>query len=139
MVLKKCCVKENQLNPNKSTEWSSLPPPRACLREYIKKVNYSKAIRKRAHIPKPVVFLPTDDNGWILVNKVIEPKWCYGNILPTHLDDISDKAIETENEHRLGDGSIDEISLTIKVMKDLNLKQTMTVAKNKIKAHKKFA
>ena len=110
MVLKKCCGKENQLNPNKSTQWSSLPPPRSCLREHITRVNHQVAIWKRAHIPKPVVSLPTEDNGWILVNKVIEPKWCDGDILPTHLADILDKAIETENEYRLSDGSTNEIS-----------------------------
>ena len=31
-------------------------------------------------------------------------------MLPTHLAGISDKAIETKNEHRLVDGSIDKIS-----------------------------
>ena len=110
MVLNKCCGKENQLNPNKSTEWSSLPPPRSCLREHIKRVNYQVAIWKRAHIPKPVVLLPNEDNGWILANKVIEPKCCDGDILPTYLADILDKAIETENEYRLSDGSTDQIS-----------------------------
>ena len=68
------------------------------------------AIWKRAHIPKPVVPLPTEDNGWTLVNEVIEPKWCDGEILLTRLADISDKAIEKENEYRLSDGSTDEIS-----------------------------
>ena len=68
------------------------------------------AVWKRAHISKPVVLLPTEDNGWILVNKVIEPKWCDGDILPTYLDDILDKAFETENEYRLSDGSTDPIS-----------------------------
>ena len=33
-----------------------------------------------------------------------------GDILPTHLADILDKAIETENEYRLSDGSTNEIS-----------------------------
>ena len=101
MVLKKCCGKEHQLNPKKSTEWSSFPPPRACLREHIKRVNYHEAIWKRAPIPKPVVPLSTEDNGWILVNEVIEPKWCNGHILPTHLADILNKAIEIENKYRL--------------------------------------
>ena len=32
------------------------------------------------------------------------------DIFPTHLADISDKAPETKNEHRLVDGSIDKIS-----------------------------
>ena len=73
-------------------------------------MNYQVAIWKRAHISKPVVLLPTEDNGWILVNKVIEPKWCDGNILPTYLADILDKAIETKNEYRLSDGSTDQIS-----------------------------
>ena len=68
------------------------------------------AIWKRAHIPKPVVPLATKDNGWTLVNEVIEPKWCDGNILPTRLAVILDKAIETENEYRLKNGSTDEIS-----------------------------
>ena len=44
LVLIKCCGKENQLNLKKSTEWPSLPPPRACLREHLKRVNYQKAI-----------------------------------------------------------------------------------------------
>ena len=110
MVFKKCCGKENQLNPHKSTEWSSFPTPRACLRQHIKRVNYQMEIWKRAHILKPVIPIPTDDNGWILVNKAIESKWCDGDILPTHPADILDKAIETDNEHRLGDRSTDEIS-----------------------------
>ena len=44
------------------------------------------------------------------MNKVIEPKWCDGDILPTRLPDILNKAIETENEHKLDDGSTDEMS-----------------------------
>ena len=58
---------------------------------------------KRARTPKPVIPSPT-------VKKVIEPKWCDGDILPTHLSDILDKAIETENKYRLYYWSIDEIS-----------------------------
>ena len=42
--------------------------------------------------------------------RIIEPKWCDGDILPTHLADILDKAMETENEYRLSDGSTDKIS-----------------------------
>ena len=74
MVLKKCCEKENQMNLKKSTEWSSLPPARACFREHLKTVNYQEAIWKRARISKPVIPLRTGKNGWILVNKIIEPK-----------------------------------------------------------------
>ena len=65
---------------------------------------------KRAHIPKPLVPLATEDNEWTLVNEVMEPKWCDRDILPTRLADILDKAIVTENEYRLSDGSTDEIS-----------------------------
>ena len=75
MVLKKCCGKENQLNLKTSTKWLSLPPPRACLKEHLKRrANYQEAIWKRAHISKPVISLPIGKKGWILVNKVIEPK-----------------------------------------------------------------
>ena len=69
------------------------------------------AICKRAHIPKPVIPLPTKNNRWILVNKVIKPKWRDGDILPTHLVNILDKEIETENDHRPGDGSIDHTKI----------------------------
>ena len=65
MVLKKCHGKENQLNLKKSAEWSSLPPPRACLREHLKRVNYQEAIWKQFRIYKPVIPLPTGNNGWI--------------------------------------------------------------------------
>ena len=78
------------------------------------------AIWKRAYIPKSVVLFPTEDNGWILINEVIEPKWCDGDILPAHLADILDKAIETENEYRLSDGSTDEISTDDKSDKELD-------------------
>ena len=74
MVLKKCCGKENQLNLKKSAEWSSLPPPRACLREHLKRVNHQEAIWKQFRSFIPVIPSPTGYNGWILVNKVIEPK-----------------------------------------------------------------
>ena len=74
MVLKKCCGKENQLNLRKSAEWSSLPSPRDCLREHLKRVNYQETIWKRFRISKPVISLPTGNNGLILVNKAIEPK-----------------------------------------------------------------
>ena len=74
MVLKKCCGKENQLNLKKSAERSSLPPPRACLRKHLKRVNYQEAILIRFRISKPVIPLLTGSNEWILVNKVIEPK-----------------------------------------------------------------
>ena len=45
------------------------------------------------------------------------------DIFPIHLADILDTAVETKNEHRLVEGSIDKISM--KVMKNLHLKQTM--------------
>ena len=76
LVLIKCCGKDNQLGLNlkKSTELPFFPPPRACLREHLKRVNYEEDIWKRARISKPIIPLPTGNNGWILVNKVIEPK-----------------------------------------------------------------
>ena len=81
-----------------------------CEVRHATRVNYQVTIWKRAHIPKPVVPLPTEDNGWTLVNEIIEPKWFDGDILPTGLADILDKAIETENEYRLSNGSTDEMS-----------------------------
>ena len=45
----------------------------------------------------------------MLGKKVIQPKWCDGYILSTDLANILVEAIETENEHRLGYGSIGDI------------------------------
>jgi len=51
------------IDHKKSVDLSTLPPPKTCLREHIKRVNYQVAIWKRAHIQNPEVPSPTDDNG----------------------------------------------------------------------------
>ena len=103
MIFEKCRSKEKVLDPKKNIDLSSLPPPRVCLREHIKRVNYQVAIWKRAHITKPVIPLPTEDNGWTMVGTIIEPKWCVGDILPANLADILDSAIETKNDYHDND------------------------------------
>ena len=72
-------------------------------------MNYKEAIWKRFRISKPVIPLPTGNNRWILV-KSLSQNSLDRDIFPTHLADILDKALETKNEHRLVDGSIDKIS-----------------------------
>jgi hypothetical protein len=67
---------------------------------------------KQAHIPNQVIPPSTDDNGWILVGTDLEPKWCEGDILPSQLADILDKAIEKETERMDCDSDDDSSSDT---------------------------
>ena len=72
----------------KHFDHSSLPPPEGCLCKHVKRVNYQVAIWKRIHVQNPEIPSPTDDNGWVMVNGRIEPKWYEGESLPPQLADI---------------------------------------------------
>ena len=99
MLLQKCGKGPNKaLNPKKNINFSTLPPPRVCLKEHIKRVNYQVGIWKRAHVPNPEIPLPTDDNGWNVVGETIEPKWCEGEILPPKVADILRKVQHSSDE-----------------------------------------
>ena len=56
------------------------------------------------------------------MKKVIQPKWCDGYILSTDLANILNKAIKTENEHKLGYGSIKDIFTDDENDKELEFK-----------------
>ena len=71
-----------KLDAKKNYDLSSLPPPEVCLREHVKRVNYQVAIWKRGHVQNPEIPSPTDDNGWVMVNWKIEPKWYEGSSGP---------------------------------------------------------
>jgi len=68
-------------------ELTTVPPPRVCSQEHIKRVNYQVAIWKHSHIHNPVIPPPTDDNRWVMVEQNIEPKWCDGDVLPPQIAD----------------------------------------------------
>ncbi|KAK6191100.1 hypothetical protein SNE40_002845 [Patella caerulea] len=72
----------------RKVDTSSLPPPRSCLNEHIRSVNYQVGIWRRAHIPKPIIPEATDDHGWVKRNGQIEPKWSAGDVIPPKLADV---------------------------------------------------
>ena len=88
MLREKCGGADEKLDAKKNYDLSSLPPPEVCLREHVKRVNYQVAIWKRGHVENPGIPSPTDDNGWVMVNGRIEPKWYEGESLPPQLADI---------------------------------------------------
>ena len=59
-----------------------------CLCEHVKRVNYQVAIWKQGHVQNPEITSLTDDNGWVMVNRRIKPKWYEVESLPLQLDDI---------------------------------------------------
>ena len=67
-----------KIDAKKNFDVYSLPAPEVCLREHVKRVNYQVAIWKRGHVQNPELPSPTDDNGWVMVNGRIEPKWHEG-------------------------------------------------------------
>ena len=56
-----------------------------------------------------------DDNGWVMVGKSTEPKWCEGEVLPASLADILETGGEKsyyddddyQNEEESGDEETD--------------------------------
>ena len=54
------------LDSKKNIDLSSLPPPRVCLQQHIRRVNYQVAIWKRGHIPKPDIPHPSEDHDWTI-------------------------------------------------------------------------
>lgn len=96
MLRSKCGGAGQSLDSKKNVDLSSLPPPRVCLKEHIKRVNYQVAIWKRGHIPKPEIPHPADDHGWMMSDGRLEPRWFKGKALPASLADIFEKTTEEE-------------------------------------------
>jgi len=88
MLMEKCESADGKLDPKKTINLSSLPPPRVCLIGHIKRTNYQVGIWKRSLEQNPSIPAAVDDNGWVMVGESIEPKWCEGEILPASLADI---------------------------------------------------
>ena len=63
MLTERCGGAGGKLDAKKTIDLSSLPPPRVCLREHIKRVNFQVGIWKRAHVQNPEIPSPMDDNG----------------------------------------------------------------------------
>ena len=96
MLESKCGGAGQSLYSKKNIDFSSLPPPRVCLQEHIKRVNYQVAIWKRGHIPKPEIPHPTEDHGWMMSDGRLEARWFKGTALPASLADILEKTAEDE-------------------------------------------
>ncbi|KAG1681812.1 hypothetical protein GQR58_011609 [Nymphon striatum] len=80
-----------EIKLERKVDLSSLPPPRSCLNEHIRRVIYQVGIWKRAHIPKPIIPEAMDDHGWVKRNCQIEPKWSAGDVIPPKLADVLEK------------------------------------------------
>ena len=88
MLMEKCGGADKKIDAKKNFDLTSLLPPEVCLRKHVNRINYQAAIWKRGHIQKPEIPSPTDDNGWVMVNGRIEPKWYEGESLHQQLVDI---------------------------------------------------
>ena len=87
MLLDKGGGNDMKLDPKKNVDLTTVPPPRVCLQEQIKRFIYQVAIWKHSYIHNPVIPPPTDDSGWVMVEQNIEPKWCDGDVLPPQMAD----------------------------------------------------
>lgn len=97
MLVSKCGGPGKSLDTKKNIDLSTLPPPRVCLQEHIKRVNYQVGIWKRAHCPKPQIPHPTQDHGWVMNNGILEPLWYKGAPLPASLADILENVGDNED------------------------------------------
>lgn len=94
------------LNSKKNVDLSSLPPPRVCLYEHVRRVNYQVGIWKRAHCPKPEIPHPAADHGWTMNDRKLEPCWFKGPAIPTSMADVLDTT--DKNEMADADASDDD-------------------------------
>lgn len=77
----------------RKVDLATLPPPKKCLKEHVKRVNYQVGIWKRAHVPKPEIPQPTDDHGWkkSTTHTGLQPQWCVGDVVPPKMANILEK------------------------------------------------
>jgi len=76
------------LDSAKNVNLSSLPPPRVCLNEHMRRVNYQLAIWKRAHCSKPDVPHAPADHRSTMNDGKLQPCWFNGAVLPKSTTDI---------------------------------------------------
>ena len=88
LFMEKCQLES--LDASKGEDLSFLPPSREALKMHIKRVNYQVRIWKLLPIQNPEILSPLE-NGWIIINNKLEPKWVDEKILPTSLIDILDE------------------------------------------------
>ena len=87
-MLKKMVGENERLTSKSKVELSRLPPCRDALRPHIQRVNHRMALYKRAQCPIIEKPQPYDDQGWVMVDNHLEPKWTLGEILPPTLIDL---------------------------------------------------
>ena len=103
MVSKKC--EKAKLDSKRTIDFSRLPPTRSCLEEHVKRANYQVRIWKLARQPEPHIPDATDDNGWTIVNGVMEPKWFTGEVVPR---DVAGLWANMQNNVGIDDDSMTE-------------------------------
>lgn len=96
LLMSKCGGNKGELRMKRKVDLASLPPPKKCLEEHVKRVNYQVGIWKRAHVPSPEIPDPTDDHGWRKsgAQSGLEPQWCIGDVIPPKMADILEKQQE---------------------------------------------
>ena len=108
MIRKMVGGENHKINSTSKVDLSKLPPCKISLSPHLSRVNYRLGQWKRAHENTPEIPSPLQ-HGWVLgENRVLEPIWSDGPILPELLiellpSDNSDDALESEDE----DGMID--------------------------------
>ena len=97
-LLKRKCMKTDQIDPNKSVDLATLPPCSATLKEHIKRTNFQVKIWKDAL--EPYHELPNPEfHGWKMEDGCLEPNWSEKPILPEELELLLDDFCEIEEEN----------------------------------------
>ena len=82
-MLKKMVGEDKPLSADSKVDLARLPPCKTSLLPHVQRVNYRLCCYKKAHIP---IFERSkfydNEQGWVRENKIIEPLWTKGIILP---------------------------------------------------------
>ena len=97
LLKKKCKSTDDKIKLTKNIDFSKLPPCKKVLHQHINRVNYQIRIWRLAHIHNPDIPDPNETHGWILIDGILEPFWCTGNILPDPVADLLDDTMQDED------------------------------------------
>ena len=96
-MLKRKCNGNSKLDPSKAIDLASLPPCGKTLLQHIRRSNLQSGVWRRA-LENFLEVPDVTNHGWVVVDGILEPLWCEGDLLPDELVDLLEENNNSESE-----------------------------------------